>query len=109
MHASFDLADLSKKTSGYSGSDLKELCRNAAMVPMREFMRSAGTHPELLAQAEDSVRLIFISPSELVNPSNVMLPQGFELRPLTIDDFFQSDGTSALPPSEDDFLSRLRA
>ena len=26
-----------------------------------------------------------------------------------MDDFFQSDGTSILPPPEDDFLARLRA
>ena len=28
------------------------------------------------------------------------LPQGFQLRPLVFSDFFQADGTSALPPKE---------
>lgn len=28
--------------------------------------------------------------------------QGFHLRPLTLEDFFASDGTSHLPPSDSD-------
>lgn len=59
----FDIGDLAKHTPGFSGSDLKELCRNAAMIPMREFMREAGVHPELLAKAEDSVGLFTAAPS----------------------------------------------
>ncbi|KAI0783450.1 ATPase [Abortiporus biennis] len=84
----FPLQTLAEKTEGYSGSDLKELCRNAAMIPMREFMREAGEHPEVMAKAEET---------------------GFNLRALTMNDFFQADGTSALPPADDEFLiSRLR-
>ncbi|SPO20185.1 probable MSP1 - intra-mitochondrial sorting protein [Ustilago trichophora] len=36
----FSIAEVVKRTEGYSGSDLKELCRNAAMRPVREFLRS---------------------------------------------------------------------
>ncbi|KAI3480963.1 hypothetical protein L1887_56916 [Cichorium endivia] len=36
----FSMTELVKRTEGYSGSDLKELCRNAAMRPVREFLRS---------------------------------------------------------------------
>ena len=36
----FDLDYLVKITSGLSGSDLKEACRDAAMVPVREMIRS---------------------------------------------------------------------
>ena len=32
--------DLVKRTADCSGSDLKELCRNAAMIPIREYVRS---------------------------------------------------------------------
>ncbi|KAJ3196564.1 hypothetical protein HK101_008476 [Irineochytrium annulatum] len=35
----FDMAELLRRTEGFSGSDLKELCRNAAMVPVREAIR----------------------------------------------------------------------
>lgn len=36
----FKLADIVKRSAGLSGSDLKELCRNAAMIPVREYLRS---------------------------------------------------------------------
>ncbi|KAK3391022.1 P-loop containing nucleoside triphosphate hydrolase protein [Podospora didyma] len=35
----FDLEYVAKVTAGMSGSDLKEACRDAAMVPMREYIR----------------------------------------------------------------------
>ncbi|CAK7270595.1 mitochondrial dynamin GTPase Msp1 [Sporothrix epigloea] len=35
----FDLDFIARTTEGMSGSDLKELCRDAAMMPMREFLR----------------------------------------------------------------------
>lgn len=46
---------LALRTQGLSGSDLKEICRNAAMVPMREFMREAGSNPNTLARAQEEV------------------------------------------------------
>ncbi|CAK7269256.1 mitochondrial dynamin GTPase Msp1 [Sporothrix epigloea] len=35
----FDLDFVARTTEGMSGSDIKELCRDAAMMPMREFLR----------------------------------------------------------------------
>ncbi|TQS32609.1 hypothetical protein Golomagni_07073, partial [Golovinomyces magnicellulatus] len=35
----FDLEYVAKLTAGMSGSDIKETCRDAAMAPVREFMR----------------------------------------------------------------------
>ncbi|KAL2024002.1 hypothetical protein VTK56DRAFT_237 [Thermocarpiscus australiensis] len=35
----FDLDYIAKVTAGMSGSDIKEACRDAAMVPMREYIR----------------------------------------------------------------------
>jgi SpoVK/Ycf46/Vps4 family AAA+-type ATPase len=34
------MTELVQRTAGLSGSDLKELCRNAAMIPIREYVRS---------------------------------------------------------------------
>jgi len=39
--AKFDLDLLVKLSKGMSGSDIKEACRDAAMVPVREFFREA--------------------------------------------------------------------
>ena len=39
----FDLDLLVKLSAGMSGSDIKEACRDAAMVPMREFFKMAKT------------------------------------------------------------------
>ena len=36
----FDLEYLTRVTAGMSGSDIKEACRDAAMVPVREFIRA---------------------------------------------------------------------
>jgi SpoVK/Ycf46/Vps4 family AAA+-type ATPase len=38
----FDFEELARRTDGLSGSDLKETCRNAAMIPVRELMREKG-------------------------------------------------------------------
>jgi SpoVK/Ycf46/Vps4 family AAA+-type ATPase len=35
----FDLDYITRVTAGMSGSDIKEACRDAAMVPVREFIR----------------------------------------------------------------------
>ncbi|RXW22493.1 hypothetical protein EST38_g3354 [Candolleomyces aberdarensis] len=83
----FSIGILASQTDGFSGSDLRELCRNAAMVPVREYMRSAADNEELLAKGQ---------------------LEGFDLRPLRLDDFFAHDGTSPLPPmGYDEALSAL--
>ncbi len=38
----FSIEALARRTDGLSGSDLKETCRNAAMKPVREVMRTQG-------------------------------------------------------------------
>ncbi|KAG5654306.1 hypothetical protein H0H81_004725 [Sphagnurus paluster] len=77
----FPMSELAELTEGHSGSDLKEMCRNAAMVPVREYMRSTAHNTELMEKGQ---------------------LEGFNLRPLTLEDFFAHDGTSALPPVEYD-------
>ncbi|KJA23297.1 hypothetical protein HYPSUDRAFT_40129 [Hypholoma sublateritium FD-334 SS-4] len=82
----FSIAILAEQTEGLSGSDLRELCRNAAMVPVREFMRSSTGNPKALEKGQ---------------------LEGFDLRPLSVDDFFAHDGSSPLPPRGADLRSRL--
>ncbi|KAH7337056.1 ATPase [Rhizoctonia solani] len=69
----FSIRELARRTEGLSGSDLKEACRNAAMVPVREYMRQNGGSVEDMRRAQ---------------------AEGFKLRPLAMTDFFAADGTT---------------
>lgn len=48
----FSVPALAELSEGQSGSDLKEMCRNAAMVPVREYVRGAGADQEVLAKGQ---------------------------------------------------------
>ncbi|KAH9948246.1 AAA-domain-containing protein [Amylocystis lapponica] len=80
LDGDFSVRELAQQSEGLSGSDLKELCRNAAMRPMREFIREAADDRDMLDRCQE---------------------EGFMLRPLTFEDFFHSDGGSALPPLDE--------
>ena len=71
LEEDFPLTHLAECTPRMSSSDLKELCRNAAMVPIREFMRKTGGNVEMLQTAQE---------------------KGVQLRPLTLSDFANPDG-----------------
>lgn len=67
----FDFEELARRTDGLSGSDLKETCRNAAMIPVRELMREKGGKG--IKGMEEAKR------------------EGFQLRPLKMSDFIAVD------------------
>lgn len=71
----FPLPMLAQITEGLSGSDLKELCRNAAMMPVREFVRNAGDNSSLLEQSQLEVRsfgiTMLLSANERINISGL--------------------------------------
>ena len=64
LASDFDLDRLIAVTEGYSGSDIKEMCRNAAMIPLREYLKIHG----------DDLQ-------------NRTVKTEFEMRPLTTGDF----------------------
>lgn len=66
LDASFSVDELAHRTEGYSGSDLKELCRNAAMVPVREYLKEAGGNPEILEKSREEVCLLPCFPISLM-------------------------------------------
>jgi SpoVK/Ycf46/Vps4 family AAA+-type ATPase len=59
LEPAFPLHTLAERASGLSGSDLKELCRNAAMVPVREYVRETGENRELLEKGQLEVCVFF--------------------------------------------------
>ncbi|KAN0124159.1 P-loop containing nucleoside triphosphate hydrolase protein [Lactarius tabidus] len=72
----FSVRALAESSEGKSGSDLKEICRNASMLPTRELLRQAGGDINDLARIQ---------------------ARGFNRRPLTIKDFLDPDGTFQAP------------
>ena len=53
LSPALDIDLLAARTESFSGSDLQELCRNAAMIPVKEFMRSGEGMKETLAEVSD--------------------------------------------------------
>jgi len=84
LEPGFPMELLARQTEGLSGSDLKEVCRSAAMVPVREYLKEANGDRATLdgGQAE-----------------------GFKLRPLRIEDFIVEDPASMTVPQ---FIPRSR-
>jgi len=81
LEMDFPMDELARRTDGLSGSDLKELCRNAAMTPVREYMKRMEGDPAAMAELKS---------------------QDIKLRPLSLEDFFKDEATSLLllrPPS----------
>ena len=62
----FSFEILAEQADGLSGSDLKELCRNAAMVPVREFMRNTSDDHDVMAKGQLEVNIYFFFPIYLV-------------------------------------------
>jgi SpoVK/Ycf46/Vps4 family AAA+-type ATPase len=52
LESDFSIHVLAQRSVGMSGSDLRELCRNAAMLPVREYVRETTTDQEALAKGQ---------------------------------------------------------
>ncbi|KAJ1646028.1 mitochondrial dynamin GTPase Msp1 [Coemansia erecta] len=82
----WSLDELVDMTAGMSGSDLKEMCRNAAIKPLREYIR---TNPAELMRSRDHLD----SAEDEVERQRVR--DNIKLRPLSIDDFETPSKTHA--------------
>lgn len=106
----FKLSEIVRRSAGLSGSDLKELCRNAAMIPVREYLRSE--------QGRESMRRVrsqnlsnggsgsstpvtpgSLPPNGLVVEQSAAGGEGRKLqtRPLKTSDFFKNDAEVHIP------------
>ncbi|KAI8842296.1 P-loop containing nucleoside triphosphate hydrolase protein [Chytriomyces cf. hyalinus JEL632] len=79
LSPNFSFQTLVARTSGLSGSDLKELCRSAAMTPVREAIRGIEM---------DSVSSTSLLDGGSLGQSGVTGPD-LSIRPLELSDFFQ--------------------
>ena len=104
LDSRFDLADIVRKTEGYSGSDLKELCRAAAMNPVREFLRSeqgrervgrVAAGQKALAAATASAQANGTAvPNQLITGAAKAGQEKVSTRPIRNSDFFVNDSAA---------------
>lgn len=94
LDKSFNLDKVIARTDGYSGSDLKEACRGAAMQPVREFMRSAEGREKI--SSARSIKASGTSEDGGSLPATPTTPTapGIVTRPIRNEDFFVVEGIS---------------
>lgn len=84
LEAAFDYETVANVTMGYTGSDLKELCRAAMMHPVRESLRAAAKSRHMRVQGTAS----------LMSGHDIFLPmqpgKSGPLRPLTLNDVLEA-------------------
>jgi SpoVK/Ycf46/Vps4 family AAA+-type ATPase len=64
----FSMWALAESSEGKSGSDLKEICRSASMIPTRELLRQAGGDIIDLARIQARVRTRLLPVDLFGNP-----------------------------------------
>ncbi|CAD6936673.1 unnamed protein product [Tilletia controversa] len=101
LDPSFSMPQLVAKTEGLSGSDLKEVCRSAAMVPVRELFRA---NPKLFKAGlpPATIKPDASAPSTLDALETPVFPDPsfseLKARALKNSDFFQSESASQIHP-----------
>uniref|UniRef100_U5EKL0 Putative aaa+-type atpase n=1 Tax=Corethrella appendiculata TaxID=1370023 RepID=U5EKL0_9DIPT len=82
-----DLRRLAKLTNGFSGSDLRELCRNASVYRIRDLMRQQEEEEE-----EESASASSSMPNGSFNSLNITEGGSFETPSIKMDDLLKSFG-----------------
>lgn len=84
LDKNFNLDAIVKRTEGFSGSDLKEICRGAAMQPVREFIRSAEGRKRIESVSNNRKN----ESSDSKAQDQIIQGKSVETRPIRNADFF---------------------
>ena len=60
MDDDLDIRKVAEACNGFSGSDLREVCRNAAIVGVRDFMRAERERLQNASDLRYSLKQVFI-------------------------------------------------
>lgn len=66
-----DIEQIASLTDGYSGSDLTELCKQAAYLPIRDLLDEEGSHADF--HSEDKVRQHLSSTKKLSRITRIIM------------------------------------
>lgn len=67
LESDFDLESIAVNTKGYSGSDIKELCREAALNSMREYIRNNYKHGKKQSSSDDQDKVRPLSTNDFLS------------------------------------------
>ncbi|CAO1628247.1 unnamed protein product [Parajaminaea phylloscopi] len=109
LDKSFKLSEVVRRSQGMSGSDLKEACRNAAMIPVREYLRSkegresmskarSGTNTPSTAAAALEQNGVASNGSAALQSATPSLK--LQTRPLRTEDFFRNEAEIHIPAGQ---------
>lgn len=97
-----------ERTEGRSGSDLKEMCRTAAMAPLREYLRSQeGIDAMKNVRAKNRAATDGGDSTDSLKSSTASTPPALKhMRPVRTEDFFRTESMEV--PKGVDFLLNER-
>lgn len=110
LDKTFELGEVVKRSQGMSGSDLKEACRNAAMIPVREYLGSKEGR-ESMSKAKSGSKVPSSETSDTDqhggaaangSASSAAPTPSFKLqtRPLRTEDFFRNEAEMHIPTGQ---------
>lgn len=70
---SLDLLEIAKETDGFSGSDLREMCRDAALLCVRDFVHTQDDRYESATNTWEQIPAAVVIELDRTNINNNMM------------------------------------